>query len=145
MININSKQTMRSVFIDPELGKNTIFVIATKEIDKLIVTFTSPDGISYDNGSKGYEISDSRIKLTVDQSSGKWLIYFNKKTGFENLYIKASIQVTSEMNSKLRGKRSLNALNLPVILQSSISHSEVDPSDPPKIFAVLKQGKFDID
>jgi hypothetical protein len=136
---------MRSVFIDPELGKNTIFVIATKEIDKLIVTFTSPDGISYDNGSKGYEISDSRIKLTVDQSSGKWLIYFNKKTGFENLYIKASIQVTSEMNSKLRGKRSLNALNLPVILQSSISHSEVDPSDPPKIFAVLKQGKFDID
>jgi hypothetical protein len=136
---------MRSVFIDQELGKNTIFVIATKEIDKLIVTFISPDGISYNNGSKGYEISDSRIKLTVDQSSGKWLIYFNKKKGFENLYIKASIQVTSELNSKLRGKRSLNALNLPVILQSSISHSEVDPSDPPKIFAVLKRGEFDVD
>ncbi len=141
-ISIVKDYTKRSVFIDQELGKNTIFIIATKDLNKLKITFKSPESKEYNIGSDGYEISDSKVQLSIDQTNGKWDIIFYKNANLKNPDIQASIQVTSELNPNMIDMTSMNSTSQPVILESSISDSLVDPSKPPKIFAILKKGKL---
>jgi len=107
-------------------------------INKLKIQFKSQSGKIYDEKSDEFDKSvDQRIKLEIANAEpGEWLIIIDKMDGFESESIVLSIYVTSQLSkSFMRGSTSY-----PIILESSISHAEVQSNNPPKIFGHLKRG-----
>ena len=127
IIELNQSITMKTVVIDPDIGRNTSFTIGTEDYQRMSVIIQSPNGSRYDMSSPEMTRNSAlkRYELKVSKAeTGIWTITLNK-SGTQKIL--ANISVKSQA---LGGSA--------VELRTTLIES--DSTTPPIIVAKLNRG-----
>ncbi len=126
---IGHQSVNKTVIIDPDIGRNTVFTIGSEDIDKFSLSITSPNGHKYDSTSneliKNQSLKRYQLKPKKTES-GIWTIGFvrhSKQTLF------TTVSVTSQPLNP-------NAIQMRVILKDADNSSQM----PPIIIAEIRKG-----
>lgn len=121
----------RKIWLDKELGKNTIFIFLSTIVDGFEVEIIDPNNKLYNE--KSIEFSKdtglkNRIQITIPQAqSGQWTIQFRKTT---HLPIPISMTLTSEPK---------DVRDQPIRVRSWISDFQLDFPAHAKLYAEVKK------
>lgn len=133
MVGLHESITKRTVYIDDDLGKNTIFTFTCPHIKRLEkVTLTSPSGITYNELSSEYNRDDDirrRIQVAFPEAeTGKWEIDVHRKADYP---IIVGIAITSEPK---------DGRHQPIRVRSWLSEIQLKFPAYAKIYAEVKKG-----
>ena len=128
IVSIKQQSITKTVTIDADIGRNTVFTIGSEDFDKISLSIESPNGHRYDSSSremtKNQALKRFQLKLTAAEP-GVWSINLNKHS---NQSIEANVSVKSQPLKS-------NAIQMRVSLIAADSNS------PPIIVSELRKGK----
>ncbi|XP_054721485.1 calcium-activated chloride channel regulator 1-like [Uloborus diversus] len=133
MFTLDEEITSKFVYIDKELGKETIFTVTSPHISRIgDIVLRSPTGTLYDSTSPYYnrdDVSRQRIKVALPEAeSGRWEIIIRRRDDYP---IMAGFAVTSEPK---------DIRDQPIRVRSWLNEIQLKFPAHAKVYAEVKKG-----